>query len=86
MSLYNCLKDILGQEIVSIAKFRYEVFCNYAVEVEGHCGLKQLCESKIALKLPQNKTFIVVGRKLVIVELSKRYALIKGIDIEVSIV
>lgn len=57
--------------------YKYSVFGNQAVVVEGHNGVNSLDGEKIALKL-KRKRLVVSGKRLIIKQLDGKCAIITG--------
>ena len=68
----------LGEELVSLVKYKYCVFGNNAVAVEGHKGLRHLSSQKIVFSLGKKENIVVLGLRLKIKQMTGNYCLIWG--------
>jgi len=77
LTINQSIGNILGEEMLSLLNYKYTVYADFALEVEGHRGIKVFSSTYITFAVGKS-TLVVEGENLTIKQLTKNYALITG--------
>ena len=76
-SFTQVIDKICGQEISSLASYKYSVFGGKTVVLEGHKGICHYSLDKIAFTLGK-QTLTIVGKNLQLKCMDKHFAVVVG--------
>ena len=76
-SFTNCISKICGEEIASLATYKYSVFGGNTIVLEGHKGILDYSTCKVSFKVGKG-SLIVAGNGLCIKCLDKHFAVVVG--------